>query len=107
MDVVLDAVGDEMQPFLDALDTLLRSGKRLRPAFAYWGWRCAGGDDCAEIVRAVAALELLQACALIHDDVMDDSDTRRGGPSKPQGFGRQRDLTHAGTAGAGTRIPKL
>ncbi|MDP9101008.1 MAG: polyprenyl synthetase family protein [Actinomycetota bacterium] len=60
---------------------LLEGGKRLRPAFCYWGWRGAGGDDSPASVVAAACLELLQAGALIHDDVMDDSDTRRGKPS--------------------------
>jgi geranylgeranyl diphosphate synthase type I len=57
---------------------LLAGGKRLRPAFCYWGWRGAGGCDCPEILAAAAALELLHASALVHDDVMDASDTRRG-----------------------------
>jgi geranylgeranyl diphosphate synthase type I len=83
---VLDAVGDELLPILDAARLLLSGGKRLRPAFAYWAWRGAGGDDCPEIIRAVAALEFLQACALVHDDVMDDSDTRRGHPSAHRAF---------------------
>jgi geranylgeranyl diphosphate synthase type I len=84
--LVLDAVGDELLPILDAARSLLAGGKRLRPAFAYWGWRGAGGADCPEILRAAAALEFLQACALIHDDVMDDSDTRRGHPSAHRKF---------------------
>ncbi len=83
---VLDAVADELLPILDAARSLLAGGKRLRPAFAYWGWRGAGGDDTPEVVRAVASLEFLQACALIHDDVMDDSDTRRGQPSAHRKF---------------------
>src|ERR1051326_9623424 len=66
----------------DALDEfVLGGGKRLRPAFAYWGYRAAGGVDTDEVVAAVAALELVQASALIHDDVMDASDTRRGEPA--------------------------
>jgi geranylgeranyl diphosphate synthase, type I len=60
-------------------------GKRIRPSMAYWGWVAAGGlrDDCgaAAVVRAGAALELLHIFALIHDDVMDESDSRRGQPS--------------------------
>jgi geranylgeranyl diphosphate synthase, type I len=60
---------------------VVRGGKRLRPAFCYWGWRGAGGDDCDAIVTAAAALELLHAFALIHDDVMDRSETRRGTPT--------------------------
>ncbi len=78
---VLDGVGDELAPLMDSLIDLLRGGKRLRPAFCYWGWRGAGGDDSAEIVSVAAALELFQAAALVHDDVMDGSDTRRGQPA--------------------------
>ena len=48
---MLDAVGDDVLPMLEAVRALLVGGKRLRPAFAYWGWRGAGGADCAEIVR--------------------------------------------------------
>ena len=73
---------------VDALTALLAGGKRLRPAFCYWGWRGAAGsaalDDSA--LRASASLEFLQACALIHDDVMDGSDTRRGLPSAHRRF---------------------
>ena len=61
-------------------------GKRLRPAFAYWGYRGAGGVDSDEVVTAVSALELVQASALIHDDVMDASDTRRGEPAVHRRF---------------------
>jgi geranylgeranyl diphosphate synthase type I len=59
-----------------------RGGKRLRTAFVWCGWRAAGGSgDAAAVLRTGAALELLQACALIHDDVMDGSPLRRGGPA--------------------------
>jgi geranylgeranyl diphosphate synthase, type I len=78
---VLDAIGDDLAPLMEALADLLRGGKRLRPAFCYWGWRGAGGPDEPEIVSVAASLELFQAAALIHDDVMDGSDTRRGRPS--------------------------
>jgi geranylgeranyl diphosphate synthase type I len=78
---VLDAIGDDLAPLMEALADLLRGGKRLRPAFCYWGWRGAGGSDSPEIVDVAASLELFQAAALIHDDVMDGSDTRRGRPS--------------------------
>jgi geranylgeranyl diphosphate synthase type I len=75
---------------------VLSGGKRLRPTFAWWGWRGACGDpqpgavagepaedpaDPAVVLRAVAALELLQAGALLHDDVLDASTTRRGRPT--------------------------
>jgi geranylgeranyl diphosphate synthase type I len=78
---VLDGVSDELAPLMDAVGDLLRGGKRLRPAFCYWGWRGAGGDDSAGIVTVASALELFQAAALIHDDVMDGSDIRRGQPA--------------------------
>ena len=83
----LDAISTELGPLADALsEFLLDSGKRLRPAFAYWGWRGAGGADSDEIVAAVGCLEWLQACALIHDDVMDGSDIRRGAPAMHRRF---------------------
>jgi geranylgeranyl diphosphate synthase type I len=83
---VLDGVGDDLAPLMEAIEELLRDGKRLRPAFCYWGWRGAGGDDSQGIVSVAAALELFQAAALIHDDVMDDSDTRRGSPAAHRRF---------------------
>ena len=84
-DVLLSA-GEELLPGLEVISDLLAGGKRLRPAFCYWGWRGAGGGDCPEILAAAAALELLHASALVHDDVMDASDTRRGQPSVHRQF---------------------
>ncbi|MBA8823084.1 geranylgeranyl diphosphate synthase type I [Saccharopolyspora lacisalsi] len=64
---------------MDDLHRFVGRGKRLRAAFCYWGWRGAGGDpDDEGIITVAAAVELLHAFALIHDDLMDDSDTRRG-----------------------------
>ncbi|QYC45678.1 Octaprenyl-diphosphate synthase [Nonomuraea coxensis DSM 45129] len=57
---------------------VLGGGKRIRPQLCYWGWRGAGGDDCDEIITAAAALELCHAGLLIHDDIMDGSELRRG-----------------------------
>ena len=65
---------------------VLAGGKRLRPMFCYWGWRSAGGEDGTAIVTAAAALELFHAFALIHDDIMDGSERRRGEPSVHQLF---------------------
>nr|WP_223166672.1 polyprenyl synthetase family protein [Nonomuraea sp. SYSU D8015] len=59
-------------------DFVLGGGKRIRPQLCYWGWRGAGGDDCEEIIKAAAALELCHAGLLIHDDIMDGSELRRG-----------------------------
>jgi geranylgeranyl diphosphate synthase type I len=58
---------------------VLAGGKRLRPAFCHWAFVGAGGDaDDPAAVDAGAALELLHTFALIHDDIMDGSDRRRG-----------------------------
>ena len=83
---LLTHISADLVPLSEALDEFLSGGKRLRPAFCYWGWRGAGGDANnpaldESAIRAAASLEFLQACALIHDDVMDCSDTRRGRPA--------------------------
>jgi geranylgeranyl diphosphate synthase type I len=88
---VLLSAGDELLPGIEALNGLLAAGKRLRPAFCYWGWRGAGGADGPQIIGAAAALELLHSSALVHDDLMDASDTRRGQPS----LHRQFEAYHA------------
>ena len=70
-----NALLDEIRALLDA------GGKRFRPAFCYWGCRAAGGSHCSEIVRVAASLELLHTFALVHDDIMDASEERRGLPT--------------------------
>ncbi len=87
--VVLAQLGDDMDPLLEAITSLLRGGKRLRAAFCYYGYRASGGEYDDAAIRAATALELFQAGALLHDDVMDDSDTRRGAPAAHRVFERQ------------------
>ena len=76
-------VDADLVPPIDEIARLvLAGGKRLRPAFCFWGFVGAGGDPTDELViDAGAALELLHAFALFHDDVMDGSLTRRGEPT--------------------------
>jgi geranylgeranyl diphosphate synthase type I len=78
-------IGTEYDGLIEALEGFtLRGGKRLRPAFAYWGYRAAADPDDGvgdDILRLFSALELLHACALVHDDVIDNSATRRGMPT--------------------------
>jgi len=68
---------------IDALAALVAAGgKRLRPAFCFWAFVGAGGSpDDDRVIAAGAALEMLHTFALVHDDVMDGSDTRRGEPA--------------------------
>lgn len=85
--VVLAEVSPDCVPLVQAVRELLAGGKRLRPTFCYWGWRGGGGRGSEDdVLRAAAALELFQAAALIHDDVMDRSDTRRGQPAVHRRF---------------------
>ncbi len=88
----LAPIGVEMTPLVDAARRAVTGGKRLRPAFAYWGWRAAGGsaERLDAIVTAAAAIELVHASALAHDDVMDDSATRRGQPAAHRAFAQLR-----------------
>jgi len=87
----LGFLGDDAGPVTAALTRfVLGAGKRLRPAFVYWGYRGAGGapDGPAAEAAVVAAcsVELLHACAMVHDDVMDGSEVRRGRPAMHVGF---------------------
>jgi geranylgeranyl diphosphate synthase type I len=85
----LDEMGPELGPVADALAEYVSGGKRMRPAFCFWGCLGAGGADSPELVVASASLELFQACAIVHDDVMDGSDTRRGKPALHRAFAAQ------------------
>src|SRR3954462_12486786 len=92
----LAAMDAGLVPLVDEVRALAEGGKRLRPAFAYWGWRGArhqaGAEDEAAVLTAVAALEFVHASALVHDDVMDGARTRRGRPATHVGFAAR----HAG-----------
>jgi geranylgeranyl diphosphate synthase, type I len=82
----LDFLGADIAAFDDVLGGLVRGpGKRLRPAFVYWGYRAAGGApagaDADAALRVGCAVEFLHACALICDDLMDGSAVRRWQPA--------------------------
>src|SRR5829696_8088970 len=77
----LDFLGPDASPVTDALTRFaMEGGKRLRPAFVYWGYRgaggAAGGPAADAAIRASCSVELLHICALIHDDIMDGSEVR-------------------------------
>ena len=95
----LSAIAEEIDDFVGTSRDLLSGGKRFRALFCYWGWQAVStpgvGFDVADetperdlpaIVTAAAALEVFHAAALVHDDIMDNSDTRRGRPAAHKRF---------------------
>jgi geranylgeranyl diphosphate synthase type I len=73
------AMDEHAAVLVDELVRLVAAGgKRIRPALCLWAYRGAGGREGEPILRACAALELLHTSAIVHDDVIDRSDERRG-----------------------------
>ncbi|MDO4898458.1 MAG: polyprenyl synthetase family protein, partial [Rothia sp. (in: high G+C Gram-positive bacteria)] len=99
---IMAGVSADTLPILEAIEALSTGGKRLRALLAYWGFRAAGGaaGDPA-VVKAGVAIELFQSAALIHDDILDASETRRGAPSVHRQFeARHRQLGYKTDAAA-------
>lgn len=91
----VDDQGTRLGPLGPDAERLVRSareavagGKRFRASFCWWGYRAVQYDVADEhaLLRAAASLELLHASALVHDDYMDASDTRRGRPATHRAF---------------------
>ena len=88
----LTRIAPELAPLVDSARDLLRGGKRFRALFCYWGWQAVRGriddgdllpegtgpDGLDAAVLAAGALEIFHSAALVHDDLIDNSDTRRG-----------------------------
>ena len=85
-------MGDEAAMLIDAATTALSGGKRFRASFCYWGWRAIVDarsgvrtppppSEETAIITVASALEIFQSAALVHDDIIDNSDTRRGLPA--------------------------
>ncbi len=97
---VLHDIDADLRPLIDLAKDFTAGGKRLRPAFCYWGYVAAANQpiDPGPLVSAAASLELLHVSALIHDDLMDSSDTRRGIPSAHRQFeARHREFRGRGS----------
>jgi geranylgeranyl diphosphate synthase, type I len=100
--VLLEPLGADAAQVVEAARGAVSGGKRFRAAFCWWGYRAVLADvaDEPSLVRAAASLELLHASALVHDDLMDASDTRRGRPSTHRAFaGLHREKGWSGCAG--------
>ena len=106
-------IAPELHELTNEAAALLEGGKRVRANFVYWGWQSvvaarpgahhtAGSEidpGFGPVVTAAAAIELFHAAALVHDDIIDDSDTRRGRPSAHKSFENlHRDAEWAGDA---------
>jgi geranylgeranyl diphosphate synthase type I len=86
-EATLSEISVESLALLDAIRQLTRGGKRIRALLCYWGWRAAGGaEGSRSVAKAGTALEFFQAAALMHDDIIDRSETRRGAPSVHRRF---------------------
>src|SRR4051812_26864306 len=95
LDELLDEMAGRLAPLGPDAALLLEEGrrcvtggKRFRAAFCWWGFRSVRPEVADEeaLLRACAALEMLHASALVHDDYMDASDTRRGRPATHRSF---------------------
>ncbi|WP_336633105.1 MULTISPECIES: polyprenyl synthetase family protein [unclassified Microbacterium] len=88
---VWSGAGDEAAVFVAAGAAALAGGKRLRARFCVTGWEAVARLDAhpaglaaapgEDVVAAAGALEIFHAAALVHDDLIDNSDTRRGRPA--------------------------
>lgn len=88
-------------PMLEVAREATAGGKRLRPAYCYWSYVAAAGEpaDDAALLAVASSLDLLHVSALVHDDLIDDSDTRRGVPAAHKRF----EELHERQAGRGSR----
>lgn len=96
----LAGISPDLDHIVEFSHGLLASGKRFRARFCYWGWRAAGGsasdsdvaagaetlEDVEPVLALAMSLEVFHAAALVHDDIMDNSDTRRGKPAAHRAF---------------------
>lgn len=103
-DSILAQVGPDLAPFSLFSREFLSGGKRFRASFCYWGWSSvsdaavsAPDDSLDSVVSVAGALEIFHAAALVHDDIIDNSDMRRGAPSAHKRFGS----LHSGEGWAG------
>lgn len=96
----LAPLGADAARLLTQARAAVSGGKRFRAAFCYWGFRAVTEPTPEQekaLLRACASLELLHASALVHDDFMDASDTRRGHPAAHRVF--ETDHRNAGWTG--------
>lgn len=90
-------ISEDLFPLIDYAKSLMAGGKRFRAQFSYWSWvghldpqhqlsEAEHEKALKAIVGICAALEMFHAAALVHDDLIDQSDTRRGQPAVHKSF---------------------
>lgn len=105
MSVESSGYGPDAADFVAAAAATLEGGKRLRARFCHSGWSAVArqnavtGLEPEALWDVCAALEVFQSAALVHDDIIDNSDTRRGQPSAHRRF--EHEHGRAGWAGDG------
>ncbi|MDR0991005.1 MAG: polyprenyl synthetase family protein [Propionibacteriaceae bacterium] len=96
----LAIVGDRLDLFWPQAAQIVQGGKRLRPAFCYWSYVATAAEpaDPTALLTVAASLDLLHSSALVHDDIIDASDSRRGQPTAHQAFAQShQDQSWAGS----------
>ena len=110
---IVTTISPDLTPLVDFSRQFLSGGKRFRALFCYWGWKSVEGARSPAkpasadeprtrlfpVVTVAAALEIFHAAALVHDDIIDKSDTRRGKASAHRLF----EAMHASSGWAGSR----
>lgn len=107
----MSRISPDLGHLIDYARSLLANGKRFRARFCYWGWRAIGSgpgsedplgavekiEDLDSVLSLALSLEVFHAAALVHDDIMDNSDTRRGKPAAHRAFeALHRERRYAG-----------
>lgn len=112
--LIVTSVSPDLTPLVEFSRQFLSGGKRFRALFCYWGWQSVGNGAAAgrrsesdlsstvlaPVISAAAALEIFHAAALIHDDIIDNSDTRRGAASAHKLF----EGMHVRSGWAGSQV---
>ncbi len=93
--VEFSGISPDLVPLIDFSSALMSGGKRFRALFCYWSWagflkyqlsETENENALKGMIGICAALEMFHAAALVHDDLIDQSDTRRGQPSVHKRF---------------------